>query len=118
MVRNFRPGYKWTPGIIINKLGPVRYLVNIGGSPKHIHVNHILPDTANIGLKGQSYELEEEISGNFDDIDILIPSDNLEPELPPVINNDPNIIVHPNVACNMGRPVRTLKPTKRLITEI
>ena len=42
MVRNLRPGDKWIPGTIIERTGPLLYLVQVAGGKtwKH-HINHL-----------------------------------------------------------------------------
>ena len=52
-VLQFRGSEKWVPGIVVQALGPVAYMVNVNNRIIHVHVNHLvaappcapLPDT-------------------------------------------------------------------------
>ena len=42
MVRNLRPGEAWVPGVIVKRLGPVSYLVDVGeGRTWKRHIDHL-----------------------------------------------------------------------------
>ena len=42
MVRNLRPGEKWVPGTIIERTGPLSYLVQVtGGQTWKCHIDHL-----------------------------------------------------------------------------
>ena len=69
MVRNFRPGATWIPGVIIRKLGPITYLVNVQGKLCwKRHIDHIrscgedlTPSTVGPPVDG-SLDLEDDYS--------------------------------------------------------
>jgi len=42
MVRNFRGSHKWKRGTILQRLGPVSYMVKVQDSTRHVHVDHLL----------------------------------------------------------------------------
>ena len=59
MVRNLRPGEAWIPGVVVRKLGPVSYLVDVGeGKVWKRHVDHLkvreLPTPENSTSEGTS----------------------------------------------------------------
>ena len=40
MVRNMRPGLTWIPGVVIQKIGPVTYLVDVrSDKPWKCHID-------------------------------------------------------------------------------
>ena len=42
MVRNLRPGDKWVPGTIVERTGPLSYLVQVGrGKTWKLHIDHL-----------------------------------------------------------------------------
>ena len=42
MARNFRPGVAWIPGTIVQQLGPLTYLIDVGeGRTWKCHVDHV-----------------------------------------------------------------------------
>ena len=56
-VLQFRGSEKWVPGIVVQALGPVVYMVNVNNRIIHVHVDHLvgaplctpLPDTGDKG---------------------------------------------------------------------
>ena len=42
MVRSFRGKNKWNHGTILQALGPVRYVVQVGDKQRHVHLDHII----------------------------------------------------------------------------
>jgi len=42
MVRNFRSSQKWQPGVIMQRLGTLSYMVKVHDQFRHVHVDHIV----------------------------------------------------------------------------
>ena len=69
LVRNFRPGATWIPGVIIRKLGPITYLVKVQDKlcwKRHIyHIrscgDNLTPSTVGPPVDG-SLDLEDDYS--------------------------------------------------------
>lgn len=53
-VRNFRPGPRWLPGTIQQKLGPITYLVKVSGYLWRRHLDHIHSQYTKIDSSTQS----------------------------------------------------------------
>ena len=51
-VKNYRPGVKWLPGVIVKKTGPVSFLVRLGdGHEKRCHQDQIRKRTVDVSLE-------------------------------------------------------------------
>lgn len=46
LIRSFRGKDKWENGMILQVLGPVGYIVQIGDRQKHVHLDHIIDGTS------------------------------------------------------------------------
>ena len=54
MVRNFRPGPDWVPGVFDEKLGPLSYMVKVGnGQVWKRHIDHLRRSAASQGSDSQ-----------------------------------------------------------------
>ncbi|XP_072037281.1 uncharacterized protein [Amphiura filiformis] len=42
MVRSFRGSDKWKPGVVMQRLGPVSYMVRVQGQLRHVHIDHLI----------------------------------------------------------------------------
>ncbi len=57
-VKNFRGGEeKYVPGRITKRLGPLRYLVQIGRSTRYVHIDHLLPSNVNTECQDEQQAL-------------------------------------------------------------
>ena len=77
-VRNTRGGVEeWVPGTVIGRLGPLTYLVKVGGQLRYVHVDHLLRT---------EHENSEEVldEGGFDDV---FPEERAVPMLSPKLTS-------------------------------
>ena len=78
MVKNMRPGDAWIPGVVLKQLGPVSYLVDVGGGRVwKRHLDHLkirdLPEP----------EAGENVTNNNNDIpEVPVPTQDMPEELP------------------------------------
>jgi hypothetical protein len=79
MVRNFRGSERWKPGLIMQCLGPVSYMVKVQDQLRHVHIDHLISGTENF-----KDPLQE-----FDPTDILVP-----PAIPHEVPRPPHV---PNI---------------------
>ncbi len=47
MVRSFRGSDKWKPGVVMQRLGPVSYMVRVEEQLKHVHIDHLIRGSIN-----------------------------------------------------------------------
>ena len=72
MVKNFRPGEMWVPGVVIKALGPVSYIVDVGsGKTWKRHIDHlksrILSD--NVNVEEDFMEFQTPVDQNSSDLE-------------------------------------------------
>ncbi|KAJ8021906.1 hypothetical protein HOLleu_39239 [Holothuria leucospilota] len=47
MVKNFRGADKWVPGVVMQRLGPLTYIVLVNGKNQHVHIDHLITGISN-----------------------------------------------------------------------
>ena len=66
MAKNMRPGPKWLPAVIIKRLGPLTYLVDVNGNSWKCHIDHLRIQTdapsENLTLEGDDLYVSPTIS--------------------------------------------------------
>lgn len=101
MAKNMRDGPNWIPGIIVNQLGPVTYLVEVSeGRMWKRHVDHIKDHTPG-DLSPRAQGPEEAV-----EIDLDIPAASTEP----VVNTPPSQSTPSTSATAIGTPTTTPPP--------
>ena len=45
MVRSFRGSDKWKPGVVMQRLGQVSYMVRVNEQLRHVHIDHLIRET-------------------------------------------------------------------------
>ena len=86
MARNFRPGRKYLPGVVVQRLGPLTFLVEVkDGLMWRRHVDHLKPLQESPSTESTSFSNEAEPDGAVDDDNHLPFTDNaitLNPDQP------------------------------------
>ena len=83
MARNFRPGSKWVPGVIVERQGPLSYLVKVqSGDHWKRHVDHLRERNAASETQSSDQPLPES------DLDVVVHL----PPTPPVVPQ-PSVVV-------------------------
>ena len=95
MVRNVRGSQRWKAGYVMQRLGPLSYMVKVQDQLRHVHIDHLLS-----GSVHGNNETEEA----HDDIDNHVP---VNP--PPVPQEVPAMPLFPNVQ-NVVPPLRRNPP--------
>ena len=81
MVRNLRPGPAWVPGIIVKRLGPVSFLVEVNGLIWKRHIDHLRIHIDSPEPVGTSQNTPAEM-------DLSIPTPSTEPTTTNTPNSD------------------------------
>ncbi|XP_065199099.1 uncharacterized protein K02A2.6-like [Sycon ciliatum] len=106
-------GPKWLPGVIVQKLGPVSYIVRIGQQERHVHVDH---------LRHRSTAPPDAVLPRSDvDTPVLIQPDSaLQPSVPDAANeSEPSALPSPSAdPVAPRRSARAPKSPSRLINEM
>ena len=107
MVRNFRGSQKWKPGTIMQRLGPILYMVKVQDSMRHVHVDHL--------IRGSGHSQNRSAKVTKPPVtDFVIPSTDevQQPVIAQPQHNQQQAPVAP--AQNRRYPVRNRKPPQRL----
>ena len=107
MVRNFRGSQKWKPGTIMQRLGPISYMVKVQDSMRHVHVDHL--------IRGSGHSQNRSAKVTKPPVtDFVIPSTDevQQPVIAQPQRNQQQAPVAP--AQNRRYPVRNRKPPQRL----
>ena len=104
MARNFRSGYKWVPGVIVECLGPLTYLVEIQeGLRWKCHIDHLRDRESSTSTSDlESADADAFVTAPFSDANAETEQDSTESISP----TEPTVRRY---------PVRTRNPPDRLM---
>jgi hypothetical protein len=109
LIQNFRGKEKWVKAEVLQRLGPVSYMVKYGQSTRHVHIDHI--------IRGGGDDDKPDLESNQPPIAELVMPSVDEQQQPAVVvarqqraNNQPT----PEVSPERRYPVRIRKRTQKL----
>ncbi|KAJ8048707.1 hypothetical protein HOLleu_01129 [Holothuria leucospilota] len=59
MVKNFRGADKWVPGVVMQRLGPLTYIVLVNGKNQHVHIDHLITGISDNSNRDKQVPLPE-----------------------------------------------------------